>query len=842
MADQTVKLKLTGDASDLRKDLDQTGRSMDELGASGTEAGQDIERAVTGSEKKVRSLKDTIGEAGVELGSLGGAVAGIGISNSLDDAVVSSGKLQAQLGLSAEEAEQFDDISKRVYGDNFGDTMGEAAQVVGQVQQSLGLTGDELKATTEGVFSISDAFGHLGADTNIILEDVRALTRNFPGLTESRALDLIAAGFQSGAGSAGDLQDVLQEYPQDFARLGLSADDMLGILDAGMESGVRNADIMADSVRELGIRISTAGDTGQEALREMFPPAEARRLIDDLTAGGEAGRDAFFTILDGLTAVQDPQDRYNLAIQLMGTRGEEVANALPGMRDALAEVRDGTFEAEGATESLNAQYTGMRNMLEGIGRTIETSFLGPVLDAGGGAAEAATGIGTLALGAQGLGINFGTVKDRARSMVGSLRSVEGATRALGFAGAAAGALLLADMLGNARREAALFAEEVAGGFSDPERQLSNVRAEIEVLQDIAGKGVRLDLGDSIALFSSDEAKTAQNQLDALEDKAAQLELQISLNRDAASELGDTYVDVSHALDSGLNPAEAHHAIKMQESAAAAGESEDAVAGAGDAYDDTADQTLTAAEAIDEYIAANRRATDPVFRLMDAISKVDDAQQAYNDAVDKYGAESSEASNAAINLMQRVQDLEAAAIDGELSFAEFEGQLNRWVEDGRITAEQAAAIRDRVAEARGEADQFEGTRNMVLNASGNAWDRIARINRQVAALPRNVQIRAEGGMEFRAEGGPVAPGQPYVVGEEGPELVTFGQRGMVHDTDTTRQMLGPTPDVDTRLLEQLISRLDSGRTLTVQQTFAGDVGRTTLAEARHQQRLAFLEAV
>jgi hypothetical protein len=60
-----------------------------------------------------------------------------------------------------------------------------------------------------------------------------------------------------------------------------------------------------------------------------------------VTAVGRPGREAFYTILDGLTAVQDPQDRYNLAVEIMGTLGEELANILPGMRDALLEVRDG---------------------------------------------------------------------------------------------------------------------------------------------------------------------------------------------------------------------------------------------------------------------------------------------------------------------------------------------------------------------------------------------------------------------------------------------------------------------------------------------------------------------
>lgn len=42
---------------------------------------------------------------------------------------------------------------------------------------------------------------------------------------------------------------------------------------------------------------------------------------------------------------------------------------------------------------------------------------------------------------------------------------------------------------------------------------------------------------------------------------------------------------------------------------------------------------------------------------------------------------------------------------------------------------------------------------------------------------------------RAKGGPVAAGHSYLVGEEGPELVTFGASGRVYDADDTASMLG-----------------------------------------------------
>lgn len=50
------------------------------------------------------------------------------------------------------------------------------------------------------------------------------------------------------------------------------------------------------------------------------------------------------------------------------------------------------------------------------------------------------------------------------------------------------------------------------------------------------------------------------------------------------------------------------------------------------------------------------------------------------------------------------------------------------------------------------------------------------------------------MKMLARGGPVALGEMAIVGERGPELVTFGASGRVHDAATTQRMLSPSTAV------------------------------------------------
>lgn len=135
---------------------------------------------------------------------------------------------------------------------------------------------------------------------------------------------------------------------------------------------------------------------------------------------------------------------------------------------------------------------------------------------------------------------------------------------------------------------------------------------------------------------------------------------------------------------------------------------------GDSTDDLAgdfEEQKTAAEeaqdALQNYRDELRAMTDPVFGLLDALDQVETAQDDYNAAVDKHGENSDEAQAASIRYMQALEGLEQAAIDGDLSFEEFSNRLDTWVERGKLTEGQAEDIRDRVGEARGEAESFEG---------------------------------------------------------------------------------------------------------------------------------------
>lgn len=72
------------------------------------------------------------------------------------------------------------------------------------------------------------------------------------------------------------------------------------------------------------------------------------------------------------------------------------------------------------------------------------------------------------------------------------------------------------------------------------------------------------------------------------------------------------------------------------------------------------------------------------------------------------------------------------------------------------------------------------------------DQVAR-NRTSTVTVRTVNQSGVtvGGTRARARGGPVWPNEPFLVGEEGPELVEFDGHATVRDAATTRSRLAST---------------------------------------------------
>jgi hypothetical protein len=179
----------------------------------------------------------------------------------------------------------------------------------------------------------------------------------------------------------------------------------------------------------------------------------------------------------------------------------------------------------------------------------------------------------------------------------------------------------------------------------------------------------------------------------------------------------------------------------------------------------------------------RAQSDPAFALLTAQDNMRTKQDALTEAIKKYGPKSREAGAATRDLATAAIDLQGAA--GGLS-AKFNGSLTPAM---RATL-RAAGLTD--SEIAAVARQFR-----QAAAAGNAYaktyrakvitDYINRYSNVVTSAAQKGYEDTKKSLKKRASGGPVSRGTPYLVGENGPEVVVPSAAGRVLSAASSRGM-------------------------------------------------------
>lgn len=138
--------------------------------------------------------------------------------------------------------------------------------------------------------------------------------------------------------------------------------------------------------------------------------------------------------------------------------------------------------------------------------------------------------------------------------------------------------------------------------------------------------------------------------------------------------------------------------------------------------------------------------------------------------------------AAIELAGGEQASAEAVQDANAKFREQIEQLKRTLKQAGLTDEQ---IRTLLGSYEALANAHDIEKNITVTIR----------QRTIGGRLMNANELARefsSGVGGRATGGPVSAGRTYVVGEKGPELVTFGANGYVHDASDSRRMMAGRP--------------------------------------------------
>ncbi len=304
-----------------------------------------MESASTGLAKAGDKMKGA-GEKltlGITTPLLGIGTAAIKVADEFDGA---QGKLQAQLGLTAEEAEELADVAQNLWENAFGDSVVEVGDSLAIIKQNMkDLNNGELEKVAESAYILKDAFD---AEINESTRTASVLMKTF-GIESQEAFDLMTVGFQRGGNFSDELLDTLREYSPQFEGLGYSAEEFTAILIAGAETGAFNLDKVGDAAKEAFLRIGDGSKSSREALGDLG--LDIGSIEKGIQAGGDEAKTSFAAVASAIAAVKDPAQKTQAAIALLGAPIEDLG---PEFQDFFAKVDTDLGNFKGATEDAGA--------------------------------------------------------------------------------------------------------------------------------------------------------------------------------------------------------------------------------------------------------------------------------------------------------------------------------------------------------------------------------------------------------------------------------------------------------------------------------------------------------
>ncbi|MGW6977922.1 phage tail tape measure protein [Streptomyces sp. NPDC054932] len=347
-------------AADAERAGDQAGDALGDGLAEGAADG--AEQASAGM---ATALK---GFAAAAIGAAIGGALMSGIGQALEQSKI-PGQLQAQLGATGPVAAQYGKVAGDLYAGAIVDSVADGAEIVKGIARNGLLPPEATQGQVKQLATqVASAASVMGEDVSKVSRAVGTMMKT--GLADSaqQALDVLVRGAQNGVDVAEDLLDTFSEYPTEFRQLGLDAQTSMGLLQQGLKGGARDADTVADSLKEFTLMAQGMGEATATAYQDLGFSAEQMQKV--FQKGGPEAAKALDQVLDKLRGVKDPAKQSEIALGLFGTKAEDMQKAIYSLDPSNAVKALG--DVKGATDAAgNALHDNAATKLEAFKRGIE---------------------------------------------------------------------------------------------------------------------------------------------------------------------------------------------------------------------------------------------------------------------------------------------------------------------------------------------------------------------------------------------------------------------------------------------------------------------------------------
>ncbi|TDQ35286.1 phage tail tape measure protein [Aureibacillus halotolerans] len=265
-----------------------------------------------------------------------GAAAGVGISGGAAiGAGLSTGKVNARVsaltGMDKGIAGQ--QIDSIYYQGMAGTSRDEVAQSYVNLSQQTELEGKTLLSAVKTNSQMAQLFQKDASEF-----DRSFSTMNSTMKTGSKEFADMFTYINKNAGDkADDLLDTMTEYASTFQKLKIPEENLASGLVAGSKAGAWNYDLIADSVREFGIRSYEMTDDQRAALEKVMGKSDAQQYLTGLGSGKVSGMEGLVTLARDLSNIKNETTRQKLATELMGTQFEDLGAPVMAMAKGLGQ-------------------------------------------------------------------------------------------------------------------------------------------------------------------------------------------------------------------------------------------------------------------------------------------------------------------------------------------------------------------------------------------------------------------------------------------------------------------------------------------------------------------------
>ncbi|RSN58845.1 hypothetical protein DMH01_22825 [Amycolatopsis sp. WAC 04182] len=351
-----IKVTILGDVSDLTKKLD------------------DGEQAVSGFGVSLGNVAGKVAGMAAKFALVSGAVAGIGTA--ISDAIAQESltdKLNAQLGATGAQAKTYGAAAGALYAKGYGESMADITEAIRGVVQNIDGMSTASQAELQRIGAkASDTAKIFDQDLGGVTRAVGQMIRTGLAANADEAFDIIVAGFQRGVDKSGDFLDTLNEYGTMFRALGLDGQTATGLLSQGLQAGARDADKVADALKEFAIRAKDGSKTTSDGFAAIG--LSASEMAGKFAAGGPVAAAALDLTLDRLRAIPDPVKRSTAAVNLFGTQAEDLQDALYALDPSTAVAGLGQVSGAAAAAG-NTLHDNAQAKLEAFGRTLSSGLV-----------------------------------------------------------------------------------------------------------------------------------------------------------------------------------------------------------------------------------------------------------------------------------------------------------------------------------------------------------------------------------------------------------------------------------------------------------------------------------